>query len=122
MLPVHIHCGPRRDMNLSREGDILTAHQANISQGMVADQVTILNRSLLLELCPSSSCPIVSGVCGRVGTPNWQQRRHGRTQNNRPGPRLTLDGPPLRRKAQEHSRPLFPDIPDDLPYVWPVRS
>lgn len=28
----------------------------------------------------------------------------------------------LMRKEQEHYRPLFPDIPDDLPYVWPVRS
>ncbi len=28
----------------------------------------------------------------------------------------------LMRKKQEHYRPLFPDIPDDLPYVWPVRS
>jgi len=28
----------------------------------------------------------------------------------------------LVRKHQEHYRPLFPDIPDDLPYVWPVRS
>jgi hypothetical protein len=28
----------------------------------------------------------------------------------------------LVRKDQEHYRPLFPDIPDDLPYVWPVRS
>jgi hypothetical protein len=28
----------------------------------------------------------------------------------------------LVRKGQEHYRPLFPDLPDDLPYVWPVRS
>lgn len=28
----------------------------------------------------------------------------------------------LVRKEQQHYRPLFPDIPDDLPYVWPVRS
>jgi hypothetical protein len=28
----------------------------------------------------------------------------------------------LVRKDQEHYRPLFPDVPDDLPYVWPVRS
>jgi hypothetical protein len=28
----------------------------------------------------------------------------------------------LVRKDPEHYRPLFPDIPDDLPYVWPVRS
>jgi hypothetical protein len=28
----------------------------------------------------------------------------------------------LVRKDQEHYRPLFPEIPDDLPYVWPVRS
>ena len=28
----------------------------------------------------------------------------------------------LVRMGQEHHRPLFPDIPDDLPYVWPVRS
>ncbi|PFG39542.1 hypothetical protein ATJ97_2048 [Georgenia soli] len=28
----------------------------------------------------------------------------------------------LLRKDPEHYRPLFPDIPDDLPYVWPVRS
>ncbi|MGX7828090.1 MSMEG_6728 family protein [Actinokineospora sp. 24-640] len=25
----------------------------------------------------------------------------------------------LVRKAPEHYRPLFPDVPDDLPYVWP---
>jgi hypothetical protein len=28
----------------------------------------------------------------------------------------------LVRKDQKHYRPLFPDIPHDLPYVWPVRS
>ena len=28
----------------------------------------------------------------------------------------------LLRKDPEHYRPLFPDVPDDLPYVWPVRS
>ncbi|MGW0520256.1 MSMEG_6728 family protein [Crossiella sp. NPDC003009] len=25
----------------------------------------------------------------------------------------------LVRKAPEHYRPYFPDVPDDLPYVWP---
>ena len=52
VLPHHVHWGPRRDVNLSREGDVLTAYQATISESMVADQVTILNRSLLLELWP----------------------------------------------------------------------
>jgi hypothetical protein len=52
VLPHHLHWGPCRDVNLSREGDVLTAYQATISEGMVADQVTILNRSLLLELWP----------------------------------------------------------------------
>lgn len=28
----------------------------------------------------------------------------------------------LVRKDPGHYRPLFPDDPDDLPYVWPVRS
>ncbi len=28
----------------------------------------------------------------------------------------------LVRKDPEHYRPLFPDVADDLPYVWPVRS
>jgi hypothetical protein len=28
----------------------------------------------------------------------------------------------LVRKDQEHYRPQFPDVPDDLDYVWPVRS
>ena len=28
----------------------------------------------------------------------------------------------LVRKDPEHYRPLFPDVPDDLPYVWPVRK
>jgi hypothetical protein len=28
----------------------------------------------------------------------------------------------LLRKDPAHYRPLFPDVPDDLPYVWPVRS
>jgi hypothetical protein len=52
VLPHHVHWGPRRDVNLSREGDILTAYLATISEGMVAGQVTILSRSLLLELWP----------------------------------------------------------------------
>lgn len=52
VLPHHIHWGPRRDVNLSCVGDVLTAYQATISEGMVADQMTILNRSLLLELWP----------------------------------------------------------------------
>jgi hypothetical protein len=44
VLPHHVHWGPRRDVNLSREGDVLTAYQATISEGMVADQVTIGDR------------------------------------------------------------------------------
>ena len=28
----------------------------------------------------------------------------------------------LIRKDPGHYSPLFPDVPDDLPYVWPVRS
>ena len=28
----------------------------------------------------------------------------------------------LVRKDPEHYRPVFGDVPDDLPYVWPVRS
>ena len=28
----------------------------------------------------------------------------------------------LVRKDPEHYRPAFGDVPDDLPYVWPVRS
>jgi len=28
----------------------------------------------------------------------------------------------LVRKDPEHYRPLFPDVPDDLDYWWPVRS
>jgi hypothetical protein len=28
----------------------------------------------------------------------------------------------LVRKDREHYGPQFPDVPDDLPYVWPVRS
>jgi hypothetical protein len=28
----------------------------------------------------------------------------------------------LLRKDPDHYQPLFPDVPDDLPYVWPVRS
>jgi hypothetical protein len=28
----------------------------------------------------------------------------------------------LLRKDPAHYRPLFPGVPDDLPYVWPVRS
>jgi pyrimidine dimer DNA glycosylase len=27
----------------------------------------------------------------------------------------------LVRKDPDHYRPLFPDVPDDLEYVWPVR-
>ena len=26
------------------------------------------------------------------------------------------------RKEPDHYRPLLPDVPDDLPYVWPVHS
>jgi hypothetical protein len=26
----------------------------------------------------------------------------------------------LVRKDPDHYRPLYPDAPDDLPYVWPV--
>lgn len=28
----------------------------------------------------------------------------------------------LVRKDPDHYRPLFPDVPADLPYVWPIRS
>lgn len=27
----------------------------------------------------------------------------------------------LIRKDPEYYRPLFPNVPDDLPYIWPVR-
>ena len=52
VLPHHVHWGPRRDVDLGHAGDVLTAYQAIISEGMVGDQVTILNRSLLLEFWP----------------------------------------------------------------------
>jgi hypothetical protein len=28
----------------------------------------------------------------------------------------------LVRKDPDHYRPLFPDVPDDIEYYWPVRS
>jgi hypothetical protein len=28
----------------------------------------------------------------------------------------------LVRKDPDHYRPLFPDVPDDIEYLWPVRS
>ncbi len=28
----------------------------------------------------------------------------------------------LVRKDPDHYRPIFPDVPEDLPYLWPVRS
>lgn len=28
----------------------------------------------------------------------------------------------LVRKLPTHYRPLFPDVPDDLPYVWPITK
>jgi hypothetical protein len=28
----------------------------------------------------------------------------------------------LLRKDPDHYRPLFPDVPDDLPYVWPLSD
>ena len=28
----------------------------------------------------------------------------------------------LVRKFPEHYRPFFPDVPDDLPYVWPKEK
>ena len=28
----------------------------------------------------------------------------------------------LVRKNPDHYRPLFPDVPDDLPYVWPLSD
>lgn len=28
----------------------------------------------------------------------------------------------LLRKDPEHYGPLFPDVPDDLPYVWPIST
>ena len=27
----------------------------------------------------------------------------------------------LIRKLESHYRPLFPNVPDDLPYIWPVQ-
>ena len=50
MLPHHVHWGPRRDADLSREGDVQTACQVTISEGMVADQVTSLSRSLFSRI------------------------------------------------------------------------
>lgn len=35
---------------------------------------------------------------------------------------LTSHRSALVRKDPDHYRPLFPDVPDDLDYVWPVRS
>lgn len=52
VLPHHVHWGPRRGIDLGQEGDVLSAYQATISEGMVSDQVNILNRALLIEIWP----------------------------------------------------------------------
>ena len=52
VLPHHVHRGPSRDVDLALVGDVLSAYQATISEGMTADQVAILNRSLLIEMWP----------------------------------------------------------------------
>ena len=43
-------------------------------------------------------------------------------------PRGSADAPSIARtnrlvrKQSEWYRPVFPDVPDDLPYVWPVPA
>lgn len=67
----------------------------------------------------------------------WRARGYKDTMRERFTPHVTDDaGPPwlgspefhrshqsnLIRKLPEHYEPLFPGVPDNLPYIWPSRG
>ena len=58
---------------------------------------------------------------GCAATRSWRRRTRCR-----PGSSTLISSaatsPPWSAKDPDHYRPHFPDVPDDLPYVWPVRS
>ena len=63
VLPHHVHWGPRRDVDLSREGDVLTAYQATISGEFVGPRsVRIRETGAVLDpdlvvIASGSGCP-----------------------------------------------------------------
>jgi Pyrimidine dimer DNA glycosylase len=50
----------------------------------------------------------VSQFSGPMGSLNWLTPEFHRSHQSN-----------LKRKDPAHYGPLFPDVPDDLPYVWP---
>jgi hypothetical protein len=63
------------------------------------------------ELCESHYERLAVRLRGRKAfAPRWFDAAFHRSHQSN-----------LVRKAPGHYRPHFPDVPDDLPYIWPVR-
>lgn len=64
------------------------------------------------DTCRQRFVSVVIGNLPSTSFPSWigSEAFHRSHQSN------------LVRKLPAHYRPLFPDVPDDLPYVWPGES
>ena len=58
VLPLNVYWGPKRDIDLDSEPDVVKAYQAAIREGRVVDQVELLNRDLLVEIWPELMLPV----------------------------------------------------------------
>lgn len=58
VLPLNVYWGPKSDVNLDSESDVVKAYQATLREGRVVDQVKLLNRDLLIEIWPELLLPV----------------------------------------------------------------
>lgn len=49
-LPINVYWGPWSVVDLDIESDVVKAYQAALREGRVVDQVTLLNRDLLVRI------------------------------------------------------------------------
>lgn len=57
-LPINVYWGPKSDVDLDSESDVVKAYQATLREGRVDDQVAILNRDLLVRIWPELMLPV----------------------------------------------------------------
>jgi hypothetical protein len=85
----------------------LTRYALDVTDEWIAQGHADTVRPQLLEFAPEAE----SAAQSELEMPPWlgDEALHLSHRSN------------LVRKDPEFYRPLFPDAPDDLPYVWPVR-
>ena len=56
-LPINVYWGPWSIVDLDIHSDVVKAYQATLREGRVGDQVTLLNRDLLVRIWPELMLP-----------------------------------------------------------------